>query len=221
MTEAEKNKIIKEQGKQLKSIRSACSVEFRALGDGEEEKMIIEGYALKFNNQTLIGSEEYGFREVIPTGALDETDMRKVPMKYNHSNSYLALASTKNDSLKLEVDSVGLRFTAELIPTSSNEDIYRAVKDGLLDEMSFGFTIAEQEWDWEQSPPIRSLTKIDRLFDVSLVDIPAYQNTEAFARSDGALEEARSTVEAEKRKDVNLRCKIELELTKINLGGNK
>ena len=106
MTETEKNRLIKESGKQLRSVRNACKVEFRAAGEGESDKMIIDGYALKFNNQTLIGTEEYGFREVIPTGALDDTDMRKVPMKYNHTDSYLALASTKNDSLKLKTTEI-------------------------------------------------------------------------------------------------------------------
>ena len=48
-------------------------------------KMIVEGYAIVFNEETIIGTEEHGFIEVIDANALKETNMKDVPFKYNHT----------------------------------------------------------------------------------------------------------------------------------------
>ena len=44
--------------------------------DGEDEKMIVEGYAIVFDEETLIGDEERGFIESIDKNALKETNMK-------------------------------------------------------------------------------------------------------------------------------------------------
>ena len=148
-----------------------------------EEKMIIEGYAIKFNEQTLIGTEAHGFKEIIAIDALTETNMKDVPLKYNHQDNFLVIARTRNKSLELEVDEVGLKIRAELLDTQSNQDIYKMVKSGLLDKMSFAFTVKNQSWDRTGTIPIRTIQKIDRLYDVSIVDVPAYEGTSVYARS--------------------------------------
>lgn len=198
-----------------KEIRSA---EFRISEESTDEVMILEGYALKFNSETLIGSEDYGFREVIDSKALDSADMKKVPLKYNHSDNYIAIASTKNNSLELKVDKVGLKFRATLIPTQNNKDIYMAVKEKLITECSFGFILAGNgsEWDFKSKPPIRTIKKIDRLFDISLVDIPAYQDTSVSARSLELFENEKKAVEAEKEQKRNIQIQMEM---KLKLGG--
>ena len=61
------------------------------------------------------------------------------------------------------------------------------IKAGLLDKMSFAFTTAKEEWDYETDT--RRILEIDRLFDVSVVDIPAYNTTEIYARSKEQFEE--------------------------------
>ena len=154
--------------------------------DGEEEnKMIVEGYAIVFDEETLIGDEERGFIEVIDKNALKETNMKDVPFKYNHNDVTLILARTRNGSLSLEVDEKGLKIRAELIDTTSNVDIYKSIVAGLLDKMSFAFTVKSQSWDRSGKIPKRTITAIDRLFDVSVVDLPAYDQTsiQASARS--------------------------------------
>lgn len=148
-----------------------------------EEKMIIEGYAIKFNEQTLIGTEAHGFKEIIAIDALTETNMKDVPLKYNHQDNFLVIARTRNKSLELEVDEVGLKIRAELLDTQSNQDIYKMVKSGLLDKMSFAFTVKNQSWDRTGTIAIRTIQKIDRLYDVSIVDVPAYEGTSVYARS--------------------------------------
>ena len=153
--------------------------------DGEDEKMIVEGYAIVFDEETLIGDEERGFIEVIDKNALANTNVKDVPFKYNHNDTTLILARTRNGSLSLEVDEKGLKIRAELIDTTSNVDIYKSIVAGLLDKMSFAFTVKSQSWDRSGKIPKRTITAIDRLFDVSVVDLPAYDQTsiQASARS--------------------------------------
>jgi len=154
----------------------------------EEDKMILEGYALVFHNETLIGDEAYGFIEEIDSRALSDTKMKDVPMKYNHMDSFLIIARTKNQSLSLTVDNIGLKVRAELLDTNTNRDIYKMVRSGLLDKMSFAFTVDEQVWNREGKIPKRTITKIERLYDVSVVDTPAYDATSIYARSLESME---------------------------------
>ena len=146
-------------------------------------KMILEGYAIVFEQETLIGDEERGFKEVISRTALTDTLMKDVPLKYNHMDSFLILARTKNKSLSLSIDNIGLKIHAELIDTHSNEDVYKMVRAGLLDKMSFAFTVKKQSWDRSGDIPVRRIESIDRLYDVSVVDLPAYEGTSIYSRS--------------------------------------
>lgn len=148
-----------------------------------EGKMILEGYAIVFEQETLIGDESRGFREVISRTALENTFMKDVPLKYNHMDSFLILARTKNKSLTLSIDEIGLKVHAELIDTHSNEDVYKMVRSGLLDKMSFAFTVKKQSWDRSGDIPLRRIENIDRLYDVSVVDMPAYEGTSIYSRS--------------------------------------
>jgi HK97 family phage prohead protease len=182
----------------------------------EDDKMILEGYALVFNNETLIGDEEYGFLEEIDSRALSETKMKDVPMKYNHMDSFLIIARTKNQSLSLTVDSIGLKVRAELLDTNTNQDIYKMVRSGLLDKMSFAFTVDEQVWNREGRIPKRIITKIERLYDVSVVDTPAYDATSIYARSLESMElelKAMELVEQEQKSSIiKKRIKIKSQI---------
>lgn len=170
-----------------------------------EGKMTLEGYAIVFNQETLIGDEAYGFVEEIDRRALENTLMKDVPMKYNHMDSFLIIARTKNKSLTLSVDNNGLKVHAELLDTQSNQDIYKMVRSGLLDKMSFAFTVEEQSWNKEGKIPKRTITKIGRLYDVSVVDTPAYDSTSIYARSLESMDVELKAMElAEQKKQVEV-----------------
>lgn len=156
----------------MKEIRVS---ELRAL-DNNEEQMIIEGYAAVFETQTDLG----WCKEIISRDAFNNCNMSDCVLKYNHNDNCLILARTRNKSLELTVDSKGLKVRAILIDTTQNRDIYKMIKAGLLDKMSFAFAVKKQEWDYEND--IRRITEISQLFDVSVVDVPAYDTTEIYAR---------------------------------------
>lgn len=186
----------------------------------EDEKMILEGYAILYNEETLIGTREYGFIESIDPNALSEDAIKDVPMKYNHMDSFLIIARTKNKSLELTSDEKGLKVGAELLDTQHNKDIYKMVKSGLLEKMSFAFTVKEQIWNHDGNVPKRLITKIDRLYDVSIVDIPAYDNTSIFARSLESMDLELRAMDLAKKKDREVLIRKRLNL-KIKIGGNK
>ncbi len=183
-----------------------ASIELR---EDDAEKMILEGYAIVFDEETLIGDEKNGFIESISRSALNETNLKDVPMKYNHNDSFLIIARTRNKSLTLTVDEKGLKVRAELLDTESNKDIYKMVKAGLLDKMSFAFTVSGQKIDRSGEIPKRTITGIDRLFDVSIVDLPAYEQTSiAASRSLALVETELKAMDLEKAKIIKQRIHI-------------
>lgn len=186
--------------------------------ENETEKMIVEGYAIVFNQETLIGDSEHGFIEVIDRHALDAANLKDVPFKYNHTDDRLILARTRNGSLSLAIDDYGLKVRAELIDTQSNRDVYKSIAAGLLDKMSFAFTVKSQSWDREGEIPKRTILEIDRIYDVSVVDLPAYEGTsiDALARS---LEIAEAEIRAldnvkNEQKRLVLRKRLKLKTNK-------
>ena len=184
MPKAKANQIEKER--RLAEIRA---VEIKE----DSDKMILEGYAIVFDSP----ASHYGFTEIISRGALEGADMKDVPLRYNHKDTWLILARTRNESLKLTVDEVGLFIHAELIDTQTNRDVYTSVQAKLLDKMSFAFTTKKDEWDYDTDT--RKVQEIEKLFDVSVVDTPFYDDTSIYARALGELENHQETLESEKR----------------------
>lgn len=163
--------------------------EFEAREEGEAGAMVLEGYAALYDSETLIGDEERGFREVIAPGAFEGADLSDVCLRYNHSDGYAILARTRNKSLELVPDEKGLKVRATLLDTSDAVDMWKRVRAGLLDKMSFAFTIADEDIE-KGEPPLRTIRRFRKLFDVSIVDTPAYEATSVYARSIDHVEDA-------------------------------
>lgn len=173
-----------------------------ARADGETEgKMIIEGYPIVFNQEAFIQGFDGGFYEQIDRSAFDGADMTDVALKYNHNDTVFILARTRNGSLTLTPDDHGVFMHAELIDTTTNEDVYKMVKSELLTEGSFAFTVADEREEKADNVIHRTVLKIGKLFDVSICPNGAYGDmTEIYARSYEALESVkRDKAEAEKR----------------------
>lgn len=151
------------------------------------DRMIIEGYAVLFDTPQTYQYGNTTYTEQISRGALDNTDMKRTVLRYNHDDSVMALARVKNGSLVLSIDEVGLRVWAELLDTQTNRDLYKSIRNGLIDEMSFAFTVAKDgdKWTYEDdyTKVTREITAIDTLYDVSVVDTGFYEKTSVYARA--------------------------------------
>ena len=192
-----------------KNKREHRLVEIRAV-DNEENKMLIEGYAITFEKPATHKYIGRKFTETIKRGALDGTDMKDVPLRYNHNDTWLIMARTRNRSLELIVDDVGLKIRAELLDTQSNRDAYKAIQAGLIDKTSFAFTVSDggDTWSFGESETVREVNAIDKLWDVSVVDTPFYDSTSIYARSFDLLESEEKRLESlneQERKQVELR----------------
>ena len=163
-----------------KAIKEIRLVDMRA---SEDDGMVVEGYAAVFDTVTDLG----WMHEVIDRHAFDNADMSDIVMKYNHENSVLPMARTRGSSLQFTIDEHGLKIRAKLPETSVNRDIYTLIKEGVLSKMSFAFTVRSEEYDYDTDT--RKILEFDKIFDVSVVDVPAYETTEIYARNKEQYEE--------------------------------
>jgi HK97 family phage prohead protease len=150
------------------------NVETRQEDDGV---MRLSGYAAVFNDDSV----PLPFRERIAPGAFRKTlsETPDVRLLINHEG--LPLARTKNETLRLSEDEVGLRFDAELPDTSEARDLWTLVQRGDVDQMSFAFRVIRQKWNSERTE--RTLTEVSLADgDVSVVTYPAYPTTTVEAR---------------------------------------
>jgi HK97 family phage prohead protease len=143
----------------------------------EDGEMRLSGYAAVFNEPSL----PLPFREYIAPGAFRKTlqETPDVRLLINHEG--LPLARTKNGTMTLTEDEVGLRFDAVLADTSESRDLYKLIDRGDVDQMSFAFRVIRQKWNGDRSE--RTLTEVSLADgDVSVVTYPAYPATSVEAR---------------------------------------
>lgn len=197
-------KTVEEKISEGRNYRFTQIFEIRTAADGNEDdgKMIVRGYATTFNEPYILrhytsswDGYEITIREQVDPHAFDECDMADTIMQYNHEGRVFARLS--NGTMNLSVDDHGLFVEADLGGTEIGRQLYEEIKGGYTDKMSFGFTISgetrEEKEDTEAKTyeVLRTITKIERLYDVSAVSIPANDATEISARSfvDGAISE--------------------------------
>ena len=148
--------------------------------EGEEESFLVRGTAVVFDTPTcLYEYDGVKYYEVIDRRAFDECDMSDVIFNYNHGGK--VMARLRNRTLRLSVGDTGLDMEADLSGTAAGRELYAEIDGGYVDKMSFSFTVRASEYD--AATRTRTITKIRKLYDVSAVDIPAYQETSISARS--------------------------------------
>ena len=204
-------KTIQQKLDEGRSYRAVAEIEIRAAGEGEEERMTVEGYATTFNDPYTLWQEDgYTVMEQVDRNAFDGTDMSDVIMQYDHEGR--VFARTSNGTLTLAADDHGMKIVADLGGTELGRQLYEEIKGGYTNKMSFGFTVetdireTQENHETGEVTILRTITAIRKLYDVSAVSLPANNATEISARAfcEGviaeAAEERRAHAEREARK---------------------
>lgn len=147
--------------------------------NGQQQGKVISGYAILFNEPSQpMPVDNSTFTETISPQALQGVDLSKLVMIYNHDYANI-LASVKAGTLDVNVDEKGLAFKATLPDTTVANDVYENIKAGNLDSMSFGFSVLADEWQQaDDGSYTRQIDKIENLYELSVVTLPAYDSTE-------------------------------------------
>lgn len=181
----------------------------------EQEKKIVRGYASVFNHPyTLYEDRDMVIQEQVDENAFNDADMGDVILQYNHEGR--VFARTKNGTLTVTPDKKGLAVQADLGGTTIGEQLYEEIRGGYTTQMSYGYTVNGAEWSKRELEDgrileLRTITSIDKVYDVSAVSIPANDATSISVRnlSDGVIEE----IKAERLKALDLeRRKLQLKM---------
>ena len=171
--------------------------------------MTFEGYASVFNSE----SEDLGgFRETVAPGAFKRSlqSRNDIKMLFNHDTGAI-LGSTRSGSMTLVEDERGLKVRATLPQTSLANDVAELIRTGIVDSMSFGFSVIRDSWD--ASGTNRVLEAV-RLHEVSIVAFPAYSGTAGTTTMRGLDKVAeRANVDADELADALLKLEEGAELS--------
>ena len=195
------------------------TLEIKAPDTEEEKTMVVEGYASTFNEPYELYSDgEVRILEQVDPKAFDEADMSDVIFQYDHRGRVFARMS--NGTLDVNPDEHGLAIRADLGGTDIGRQLYEEIRGGYTTKMSYGYTVNGSEWEERKledgrTLELRTITRINKVYDVSAVSIPANDATSISVRnlSDGVIEQ----IKAERLKALELeRRKLQ---TKLRIGG--
>lgn len=185
-----------------------CNLETRS--EDDKNKNTIIGKPIVFNTRTNIGDM---WEEEIDPHALDNADLKDVMLLVNHDRNSIPLARSRNNnansSMQLTIDDDGLNIRADIDKENpKGAELLSAVSRGDITGMSFAFIVDKDEWkNLDEDLPLRTITSISKVIEVSAVNQPAYEATEISCRS---LESAKAELESLKEKDEALRKAIRL-----------
>tara|TARA_R110001606_G_scaffold395916_2_gene569111 strand:- start:3464 stop:4870 length:1407 start_codon:yes stop_codon:yes gene_type:complete len=175
--------------------------------DSTEDNDVIVGHAAVFNSL----SEDLGnFREMIMPGAFDNVLNDDTRAYFNHDPNFL-LGRVSAGTLRLSVDEKGLRYELDIPKTTVGQDLKENLRNGNITQSSFAFTLPANGDSWERmadGTDLRKIHKIERLFDVSPVSLPAYSEADNLTLAQRSLE---------KHKENNKIAKEENELKTLEL----
>ena len=212
-----RSKTMENQIKEEKECRS-YDFEVRAKND-DKHGSYIEGHPIVYGDKyDCCGM----FEETIDEGALDNTDLKDVRLLVNHNTDMIPLARSRNNnensSMQLKVEKDGMHIRANLDVEKNNDAkaLYSAIERGDITGMSFMFQVNGEKWDDIDSDyPKRHITSISKVYEVSAVTFPAYENTDIKTRSKSVLDNARAkSLDSESKQTLDS-AKNELELEKL------
>ncbi len=159
------DKFIDMKNKEIRTI-DVQDLELRMDGDNP----VVVGYGAVFNSMS---NDLGGFREYIGSEAFEGRLEDDVRFLINHDG--MPLARTTNGTLRLSVDERGLKYEAKLNPNvSTSRDLMELLKDGTINQSSFAFIVEDDSWEMKDGINVRTINKVSRLYDVSAVTYPAY-----------------------------------------------
>lgn len=145
----------------------------------EDGNLYIEGYFATFRGVYEMG--DWGV-ERIDQGAFDGALNADIRALANHDTT-LVLGRTTAGTLELRIDDIGL--WGRITINQSDQDamnLYGRVKRGDVDQCSFGFDILEEKTEkLQDGRTLWTILRV-RLYEVSVVTFPAYQDTAVSAR---------------------------------------
>lgn len=202
------------------------SYNFEIRAEENDTGKVITGRPIVYNSRTDLGL----FDEIIDVGALSNTDLTDVRFLVNHDVSKIPLARSRrnngNSTMHLVVDEAGMGIRVNLDTENNSEAraLYSAVERGDISGMSFMFAIRGEKWEeLDSDHPVRRITDISTVVEVSAVTFPAYEATTINARGKEALENAQVVLEnARKAKRDKNSVDTEIEVLKLKtmiLGG--
>jgi hypothetical protein len=156
--------------------------EIRAETPAGEESLILWGQPILYDTPTTINDPAGKYIEIIQRGALDGADLTDVRLFYNHDLSKVPLARTPK-TMQLELTPAGLEMKATLPDTADAKSVYAAVQRGDLSGMSFAFKVPAGGDSYDPQTNTRTISKIEKVYECSVVPFPAYPQTSVEARS--------------------------------------
>lgn len=174
-------------------------LQVRAAEEAEQAKdeYIVEGYATTFNDPyRMFTYEGVDYYEQIDRDALTDADMSDVLFLYNHEG--MVFARISNGTLTVAPNERGLYIRADLGKTEQSRSMFEQIKAGMVTQMSWAFTIADDGDTYDEDTHTRTINRVAKVYDVSAVAYPANPSTDISARAyfDGVIEE-----EVKRRRD--------------------
>lgn len=187
---------------EVRYVNSEVKVEKRMEGDVPMELGVVEGYAAKYNQETVIGG---WFKEVIRPGFFDDVLNDDVRCLKNHDANYILARSVEGEgTLELILDEVGLRYRYTTPDITYARDLQVSMERGDITQSSFSFIPEQVNWiEKEGEMEVRELIKCKELFDVSPVTYPAYKDTTVGKRSWEARQAEKNTQKTEDKIQTN------------------
>lgn len=174
----------------------------------------VEGYATTYEPYILRKDDDLIIYEEFVPGCFDGCDMSDVIFQFDHCGKVYARNS--NNTLTLEPNNIGLFICADLSKTSASRSMHEDIAAALVTKMSWGFMPDYKTLEVVERGNTITIRhhKIQKIYDVSVVSIPANNNTDIQARNfaNGVIDEFMK--EFQKRKNHIKRIKLLLEVTK-------
>lgn len=181
------------------------TLHFNVRADDDQTKHRLVGTPIVFNSRTTLYD---GVEEVIEPTALDNADLTDVRFLVNHDVKQLPLAryvkGNDNNTMDLTIDSNGVNVSIDLDVENSQraKDLYSAVQRGDVTGMSFMFEVEDYKVEKsERGGTLNRITDIAKVYEVSAVTFPAYEDTSIEARS-------KKEIPQDNVEMLKLKCKI-------------